>query len=138
MLDDQLSSSFVYTPLARWATVQFLREIRPREVVKDERVPEILWTQRQPTFVTIDDWFWDRSRRDPRYCIVYVALREDEQQDVPALLRRMFRLAEFRTRAARMGTVIRLSRERAVWWQLGDERQHTKAWAAPLGGHAHK
>jgi hypothetical protein len=125
VLDDQLSSPLVRDPLTRWTTVRFLREIRPREVIKDERVPAILWTLRGPTFVTIDDWFWDRRRCDARYCIVYIALREDEQEDAPDLLRRLFRHPDFRTRALRMGKVVRISRERMVWWQRGDDRQHT-------------
>ncbi|MHB8575305.1 MAG: hypothetical protein ACYDCQ_08235 [Dehalococcoidia bacterium] len=133
VLDDHLSSPDVRGPLASWTTVQFLREVRPQEVIKDERVPAILRTLQRPTFVTIDDWFWNRNRRAAHYCIVYIALREDEQQDLPALLRRLFRHAQFRTRALRMGKVIRVSRERVMWWQLGDERQRTSNWFVRSG-----
>lgn len=128
VLDDQLSAPLVRDPLVRWTRARFLREIRPQEVIKDERVPAILRTLRGPTFVTIDNWFWDRRRRDAGYCIVYVALREDEQEDVAKLLRRLFRHPEFRTRALRMGKVVRVSRERVVWWQRGDDRQHAADW----------
>ena len=42
VLDDQLFDVEVLVPLARWITVQRLRELRPSEVIKDERVPALL------------------------------------------------------------------------------------------------
>ncbi len=54
ILDDQLFDVEVLIPIARWITVQRLRDLRPGEVIKDERVPELLRRLRQPTFVTID------------------------------------------------------------------------------------
>jgi hypothetical protein len=138
VLDDHLSSRDVFVPLTRWTTVRFLREVRPDEVIKDERVPTVLQSLPRPTFVTIDGWFWDRTRRDPRYCIVYVAVREDEQREVPVLLRRLFRLPDFRTRAARMGKIVRVSRERVVWWQTDDARQHTALWSTSTSRRTHR
>lgn len=42
ILDDQLFDLEVLVPLARWITVERLRDLRPGEVVKDERVPMVL------------------------------------------------------------------------------------------------
>ena len=130
VLDDHLWVAGVHDHIAPWATVRFLRDIRPGEVVKDERVPSILRTIRTPTFITIDHQFWNPRRRDRAYCIVYFDLRTDEQGDIPMLLRRLLRLPEFRTRAARMGKVARVSRDQVRWWQVGDESEHAVQWRA--------
>ena len=67
ILDDQLFDLEVLVPLARWITVQRLRDLRPGEVIKDERVPVLLRQLPQPTFVTIDMGFWNvRLRLDAR------------------------------------------------------------------------
>ncbi len=131
VLDDQLWVVDVRDRIRRWSTAQFLRDIRPGEVINDERIPSVLRTLRTPTFVTIDHQFRERTLRDRRYCILYFALREDQQGDIPTLLRRLLRLPEFRTRAARMGKVARVSRERVSWWQLGDDDQHAMHWSVP-------
>ena len=131
VLDDQLHTEAVREPISHWSTARFLRDLRPGEVIKDERVPSILRALRRATFITIDDGFWHRNLRDHRYCIVYFALRTDEQATIPVLLRRLLRLPASRTRAARMGKVVRVSRGRITWWQLGDDRQHTSAWSVP-------
>jgi len=57
ILDDQLFDLEVLVPIVRWTTVQYLRDLRPNEVIKDERVPVVLRQTRQPTFVTIDMGF---------------------------------------------------------------------------------
>jgi hypothetical protein len=115
VLDDQLDPDEVRAPIVRWATARFLREIRPGDVIKDDRVPTILRTLRTPTFITIDSGFWSRKGRDRRYCILCFALRADEQGELPSLLRRLLRLPEFRTRAARMGKVAWVSRDHVSW-----------------------
>ncbi len=120
ILDDQLADLAIRIPLARWTTVQRLREIRPGEVIKDERVPLILRELRQPTFVTIDMGFWNAGLRDPRYCMRCFPLRIEDQQVLPGLLRQVLRLPEFATRAARMGKVARISQAQVDYWQIGD------------------
>jgi len=42
ILDDQLFDLEVLVPIARWITVQRLRDLRPGEVIKDDRVPVLL------------------------------------------------------------------------------------------------
>ena len=120
ILDDQLSDLDVLVPIARWMTVQRLRDLRPHEVIKDERVPMVLRQLPQPTFVTIDTGFWNRRLRDRRYCILCFSLRNDEQQQLPGLLRRTLRLLEFRTKAARMGKVAQITTAGINYWQLGE------------------
>ena len=67
----------------------------------------ILRELRQPTFVTIDMGFWNLRLRDPRYRILCFPLRNDEQRQIPGLLRQLLHLPEFATKAARMGKVAR-------------------------------
>ena len=108
ILDDQLFDLEVLVPIARWITVQRLRDLRPGEVIKDDRVPVLLRQLRQPTFVTIDMGFWNRGLRDARYCILCFPLRNDKQYELSGLLRRLLRLPEFRTKRARMGKVAQV------------------------------
>lgn len=115
-------------PLARWITVQRLRDLRSGEVIKDDRVPLLLRQLRQPTFVTIDMGFWDRGLSDARYCLLCFPWRNDEQFRLPELLRRQFLLPEFHTKAARMGRVERVGPTKIEYWVLGDEHSRRLIW----------
>jgi len=130
ILDDQLFDWEVLIPIARWTTVQRLRNLRPGEVIKDERVPVLLREVPQPTFVTIDMGFWKRELCDARYCILCFPLRNDEQDQIPALLRRLFRLPEFHTKAARMGKIVQVAPTLLRYWQRGDEQLYRRSWPA--------
>lgn len=131
VLDDQLFDLEVLLPIARWATVRRLRDLRPAEVIKDERVPVLLRQLRQPTFVTIDMGFWRKGVRDIRYCILCFPLSNDEQNKLPDLLRALLRLPEFRSKSVRMGKVARVAVGRVDYWQLDDEVLHRLPWPAP-------
>jgi hypothetical protein len=128
ILDDQLFDVEVLIPIARWITVQRLRDLRPSEVIKDERVPELLRQLRQPTFVTIDLGFWNRGLRGSKFCILCFALQNDEQDQLPELLRRVLRLPEFRTKASRMGKVARISTIDIQYWESRSENLHRMRW----------
>ena len=128
ILDDQLFDLEVLVPIARWITVQRLRDLRPGEVIKDDRVPVLLRQLRQPTFVTIDMGFWNRGQRDARHCILCFPLRNEKQCELPGLLRRLLRLPEFRTKRARMGKVAQVRPTHIEYWQLGDEQLHRLIW----------
>ena len=132
VLDDQINVVRVLAVIQKWAKALALRDARPGEVIKDERAPQILRALNRPTFVTIDADFWNRRWLDRRYCILYFALREDEQGALPQLLRELFRLPEFRTKAARMGRVARISKDRIVFWQIDDDQLHTLPWPRPV------
>lgn len=129
ILDDQLADAAIRRQLAHWTRAQRLRDLRPGEVIKDERVPVILRELRQPTFVTIDTGFWNGRLRDARYCILCFPLRSDEQRAIPGLLRHLLRMSEFATKAARMGKVARVSQSHIDCWQLGDEQPHLLSWS---------
>jgi len=128
VLDDQLFDIEVMAPIARFITVQRLRSLRPGEVIKDERVPTLLRQLRQPTFVTIDMGFWNRGLRDASYCVLCFPLRNEEQNQLPSLLRGLLRLPEFRTKAGRMGKVARVSSSHIDYWKLADAHLSRLPW----------
>lgn len=128
VLDDQLFDLEVLIPVARWTTVQRLRDLRLGEVIKDERVPVILRQQNLPTFITIDDGFWDKRLRDTAYCILFFPLSNTEQGKIPDLLRPLLRLPEFKTRASRMGKVAKVAQSGIHYWQLGIEQLVRLSW----------
>ena len=128
ILDDQLDIHGVLHPVQRWVTAQLLREVRPDEHILDDRVPEILLTLKQPTFVTLDQGFWDRRLCHPGYAILYFALRRDQQTLLPGLLRALLRRPEFRTRASRMGKVARVGTANLAWWQFQSPDLLQVAW----------
>ena len=99
ILDEQLKMAKLLPAIKKWITVQHIQDLRPTELIPDERIPAILLTLRQPTFVTIDSDFWDRTVCHPDYCILYFALSDDKQQSLPDLLRELLRHPEFSTRA---------------------------------------
>jgi hypothetical protein len=101
--------------------------------VLDERVPEILRTVRRPTFITVDQDFWDRRWCHPDYCILYFALSDEQQFQLPDLLRALLRLPEFRSRAGRMGKVARVRPTAVEWWQFPPGDLHQLTWPASRG-----
>jgi hypothetical protein len=122
VLDDQLDVQIIVPALEAWITAVRLQHLRPTEHILDDRVPEILGTLKTPTFLTIDHGFWKRRLCHPDYCILYFDLAKDEQHQLPPLLRRLFRLPEFRTRAVRMGKVARVGQVAVTFWQAGEKQ----------------
>jgi hypothetical protein len=120
VLDDQLDVQVILPELPRGLTALRLQSLRPGELILDDRVPELLLDLKQPTFITIDRGFWHRRLCHSQYCLLYIALAKDEQEQLPGLLRRLFRLPEFRTRSARMGKVARVQKHRVTFWYLGN------------------
>jgi hypothetical protein len=62
VLDEQLLGHSLERDIAQWyrGTVQFITDLRPHTIVKDEAIPALLRQQSQPTFVTINerDFWW--------------------------------------------------------------------------------
>ena len=119
VLDDQLDIVKVLPGLRTWISSVRLQSLRPGEHILDDRVPEILLTCHEPTLVTIDTDFWTSKLCHSGYCIVYVEIDDRRQREIPKLLRRLFRHPRFRTRAERMGKVIRLTLAGVSYWDIG-------------------
>lgn len=125
VLDEQLLGRNIETEIARWygGAVQFIIELRPSTVIKDDAIPEILRQQNQPTFVTINERdFWRKVAGDNQYCVVCFSLTDARAQEIPAVLRTLLQRTEFRTKAARMGKVIRVTEEEISYYSSKDRQ----------------
>jgi hypothetical protein len=125
ILDEHLGRNQALHPIQHWITAKRVQDLRPGEVIKDERLPTILIHLKKPTLVTIDAGLWKKRYCDRRYCILYFAILDIQQNQIPSLLRRVLRLKEFKTKAARMGKVARVTFTHISYWQLGDDKPHT-------------
>src|SRR5262249_32791180 len=90
-LDENINIREVIPALPKGTKAEVLKELRPDERILDDRVPQLLLSLNQPTFVTIDQDFWHPRWCHPRYCVLYFALRDDEQELLAPSLRALLR-----------------------------------------------
>ena len=131
VLDENLLALRLNNPIATWypGRVCYVTDLRSGTVIKDEAIPQILQRLKGATFVTtnvID--FWMPELLHSRYSIVCLSLPNERVREVPELLRRLLRLPEFTTKAARMGKVVRVSRREVQYYTGTHKRSHTLAW----------
>ena len=125
VLDEQLLGRNIETEISRWyqGTVQFITDLRPSTVIKDDAIPEILRRQNQPTFVTINERdFWRKAEIDSRFCMVCFALSDARSRVIPERLRALLRRSEFRTKASRMGKVVRVTENEISYYAFDDQK----------------
>jgi len=127
VLDEHLQGVRLDEDIARWyrGRVCFVSSSRPGSVIKDDGIPHLLRSARQPTFVT-QNWkhFWQRTPAHGDLCIVCFVLPSEQAREIAPLVRRLFRLPVFQTRAARMGKVARVSGEQVVYYQARDPQTY--------------
>ena len=127
VLDEQLQGVRIEEEIARWyrGRVCFVSSLRPGSIVKDDGIPHLLGSMRQPTFVT-QDWtdFWQRIPAHRDFCIVCFAIPSEQAREIAPLLRRMLRLSAFQTRAARMGKIARVSGGHVTYYQARDPQTY--------------
>jgi hypothetical protein len=125
VLDEQLLGRGLERDIAQWyrGAVQCIIDFRPHSIIKDEAIPALLSQRSQPTFVTINERdFWRKVAPDQRYCIVCFALSDARAREIPPALRRLLRRPEFRTKAQRMGQVIRVTNDDISYYTLSDKQ----------------
>jgi hypothetical protein len=123
VLDEQLLGRNLEVEIAKWyrGTVTFITDLRPNTVIKDDAIPKLLRQQNQPTFVTINESdFWRKIVIDHRYCVVCFTLPDSRAREIPQSLRSLLRRPEFRTKAKRMGKVIRVTDAEISWYSYDD------------------
>jgi hypothetical protein len=123
VLDEQLLGRELDTAIAAWyrGSVRFVTELRPHTVIKDDAIPGLLGRLRQPTFVTINERdFWGTVAISRRFCVVCFPLSEAQTHLIPPLLRRLLRHPKFRTKARRMGAVVRITGAQASYYTQAD------------------
>ena len=133
LLDENVHQQSIMASIAAWyrGQVRSLTTLRPNTLIKDEAIPTVLRSVRQPTFVTtnVTD-FWRRVPPHPRYSIVCVAIPNERLHELSPLLRRLLRLSEFNTKAKRMGKVIRVSPNQLHYYECqGDHITHVRTWS---------
>ncbi len=109
VLDEQLSLSLI-AAIGKFhdGKVVSVRELRPKTIIKDEAIPQLLSkTRKQPTFVTINTKdFWKKTHPCKNISIVCLKLEDTKMMDIPILLKSLTKSKKFRTKASRAGYVF--------------------------------
>ena len=132
ILDEHLQGLSLEAEISRWyrGKVFVVKQLRPGTIIKDDALPILLCQVKQPTFVTINYTdFWRRVSADKRYCIVCLQLSTERVDEIPSLLRRLFRLPGFKTKAERMGKVVLLNPQQVRYYQARKDQIHTVGWS---------
>jgi hypothetical protein len=121
VFDENMHQRSIMEAVAAWyrGRVISVTVLRPDTIIKDEAIPTLLRNAQRPTFVTtnVDD-FWLRVPAHTRYGIVCLVLPDERLQETSFLLRQLFRLPEFKTKARRMGKVVRVSRGQLEYYDI--------------------
>ncbi len=120
VLDEQLKDHHLIAAIASWypGMVTHIQALRPKTVVKDDNVVALLLTVSKPTFVTINVTdFWQKIEPHPEYCILTVDLLQGDVDDLSAQLRLLFNTSLLKTKAMRMGIVIRAQENRIRFYE---------------------
>lgn len=124
VLDENIHSRHTLTSIAEWyrGQVVSVTQLRPGSVIRDDAIPALLVRLNQPTFVTtnVDD-FWQVVQPHSAYCIVCFNLPRERNSEVATELRQIFARPEFRTKALRMGKVVRSSAARVIYYDQSRE-----------------
>ncbi len=123
VLDEQLLGRKIEDAIAKWypGSVRFITALRPGTVIKDDAIPTLLQQELDPIFVTINDSdFWRKVAITNAFCAVCLPLSDSRSTEIPTLLRRLLRHPDFQTRAQRMGCVVRLTTENALYYTVMD------------------
>lgn len=130
VVDAAFSDKIVLEPLQNWKRTISIRNLRPNEVIKDDRIPTLLRELNQPTFLTFDEsGFWKRRLCDPRYSIVCFAINKNQQELVVNLLRKLLKRPEFKTQKNRMGKVVRVSQANIKYYKFAEMKMQTLRWS---------
>ncbi len=123
VLDEQLLGRNLELEIAKWypGAVQLITDLRPNTVIKDDVIPKLLRQQNQPTFVTINKKdFWRKVLIDTHFCVVCFTLPDTRANKIPQLLRTLFGLPAFNTKAERMGKVILVTAQGISYYTFND------------------
>ncbi|MCC7161267.1 MAG: hypothetical protein IT331_02140 [Anaerolineae bacterium] len=112
VLDENLQDRRIRDAIAQWyqGQVVSIRELRPGTVIKDDAIPSLLQRADQATFITINaDDFWLRVQPSQRFCILVFDLPKERSLEIPQLARAVLQNDLLKSKAARMGKIIRWS-----------------------------
>jgi len=133
VFDENIFDYDVIDDLNRWykGKVVSIKHLRLRTLVKDDSIPTLLRTVKQPTFLTtnISD-FWRKMPAHHAYCMICFDLPNERIDEIPRLLRGVLRFAEFKTKAARMGKIIQVRHNHIDYYAVGSKQVFTLNWPA--------
>lgn len=96
-----------------------------RKGMKDQEIIPFLHQLNQPTFFTRDDDFYHPKLCHAGYCLVYLDVRKEE---AAVFIRRVLRHQALKTKAKRMGKVIRAAHVGLSVWTLHAEKEEHLDW----------
>lgn len=96
-----------------------------RSGMQDQEIITLLHKLNDPTFFTRDDDFWQSTLCHAGYCLVYLAVKKKE---VATFVRRLLRHPQLKTKAQRMGTIIKVSHVGLSVWRLHTEKEARMTW----------
>jgi hypothetical protein len=133
VFDENIFDQDAIDDLNRWykGKVASIKQLRIRTLVKDDSIPTLLRTVKQPTFLTtnVSD-FWRKMPAHRAYCIICFDLPNERIVEIPRLLRGVLRLAEFKTKAARMGKILQVRHHRIDYYAAGSKKIISLNWLA--------
>lgn len=119
VLDEQLLGRNLETVIAQWykGNICFITDLRPQSIIKDDAIPKLLQQENQATFITINERdFWRKVAINHRFCVICFTLSDAKADEIPLLLRSLFRQPLFSTKNSRMGKVIRVSAQEISYY----------------------
>jgi hypothetical protein len=130
VLDEGIYDPDLAEDIAAWykGRVTSIKQLRPRTIIKDDAMVMLVRAMPQPTFVTtnvID--FWRVIPASAYYAIVNIDLSNEQLRQLPTWLRACLRMPIFKSKASRMGKVIRLRPTRIEYYEA-DWHIKTLAW----------
>lgn len=130
VLDEHLKRQSLRADIMAWypGQVVSVSGLRLESIIKDEAIPTLLLRMVRPTFVTINIAdFWKKALPHNGYCIINVAVPKERIREIPGILRRLFRMPDFKTKALRMGKVIHVTQNHVEYYER-DRRIHSLPW----------
>lgn len=132
IVDENIRGALVIDSIASWYPGQVIpvTDLRRETIVEDDGITTLLHQVPNPTFVTINvSDFWLKFQPHKNYCIIGIVLLGSQSQHAPNILRNLFRLPSFRTKAARMGKIICV-RPSSIDYYMIDRKIHFLPWSA--------
>ena len=117
VIDEQLQGEGLEESIEKWHTgsVVCVNSLRPDSVIKDDAIPSLLAQQSQLVFITINvNDFWLRMPLSEKFCVICFVLTCSEIEQIPNLLRRLLRHAEFNTKSQRAGKAARVTTQNSA------------------------
>lgn len=123
ILDEQLLGRGLEQKIATWypGSVRFITDLRPNTVIKDDAIPFLLRQLSEPTFVTINESdFWQRIAIDSQFCTICFTLSDARAGKLADEMRHVLQVPLLRTKAQRMGKVVRVTGTQISYYSWND------------------